>query len=525
MSKIAILVAWLFGLSWTSGASLGEEFAEWGGVVASYYFSYLDIGLGAGEIDPFLKSIWVESETNDLVFLDYFAQSQEKPFKEEFLLAKYSKGEKDQNRTQDHAKAKPERNSCFLLKVLNPSKFLRLRLFTSFLSASNLSLSISLLNWSQDADCPLDPVPIVSLKNEKIPSTMPIMHYKTHRPNSVSDGQRFYEGFAQQHFLRNLSFQVDPEPLYTVRFFTLPRTGTHIIANSMAQMLEEFFILFPRFHGKLWGTGSFDYKNGEIRSAFKHSRLSISHYVPPEHVPSRVIFTFRDPIEFIDSSFYGSLHQSTSCAYQRAKPGYHKEPLFIEFIKAKILQINQIDSLLYDLVPSPFYIRFDDLLGDPFRTFCDIISFINAFPCELSIGEKVKGVLETQGIRSSYKSKSLQESIEAVNEREKWKGIYEAYGRQMVSMVYNDPVTKKLIEFYEYTGRYSEFFGVEQKPKGTGKTFRKESQDSLERVLAHRERISPKIRHSRKWEKWDLVPQIERIIESDVFKKYKMCEE
>lgn len=313
-------------------------------------------------------------------------------------------------------------------------------------------------------------------------------------PKSIKEGTSFYAGYnAGLHSFGRGFHQNDP--LYKTRIFTFPKAGTHIFSGTLAGMLNEHVGLFPEAQRQPAKT---DESVNELRASPFHTRFLASHNIPSTKrkpfLVRKVVLSFRNPIDAIDSKFHSKNQLATpKCKNAKSLSGYENEKLFENIIRQRTVADTALFNQAWDISQKliRYHVRFEDMTQKPIETFKELISYVNSFPFEWSHLGRVEEFLETKGIVSNYKTIKVkgeqEEEGKPKNEFGARRDLLRAYPRHNVEKIFKS--FEQFIYFYGYAEKYREVLGetiVPIKKEIENETeFAKENKRVLEKLLRY----------------------------------------
>lgn len=367
-------------------------------------------------------------------------------------------------------------SKCHLLPFgLSESFFL-----VTVLDANRTSVSIHLNSSFSKSEA--NPEQFALAFNEKIKTPIiPAYFFSRFRASSVEEGKNYFDYFAEAHFNKNLSIYPDLDPEGSTVILTLPRSGTHVYLGTLELIYEEFIGLFRK--GYLDEKG-FDVSSGVFRPSKGFTRIEIQHHPPPKHI-NRIVYGYRDIVEAIDSRF--RLFDSSSSG-RKLKKGYPKEPQFKQFLQAFFIYSLPKIERFFEPRLHKYFVDFTDLKSSPEDTFCQIISYIDRFPCEYSWKPKIIEVLQEKGLVSSYET-SPKESFREM--RQKTKELYEDYGQELVFMIMRSSFMFMASFFGNDIFAKEVFTPGFKRPEDYEPLYKKINRKEMERTLHYRDDFKP----------------------------------
>lgn len=349
---------------------------------------------------------------------------------------------------------------------------------------------------------------------------LPLYFYCRFKVASISEGRKYYGSFDSQHLSRDLFFYKDKKTLMDTEIVTLPRSGTHIFASTLENIYEEFTGLFD---GGFERPINFDNEGGMLRPSKGFVRITINH-MSKKSFMNRIVYTCRDIVEVVDSRF--RLWEDPAKFKITYKKGYHREPEFKAYLRGFFDYYSLKVKVLLDGNFHKFFVDFGEMKENSEEVFCDLISFVDRFPCEYSWKPKLQSILKEKGLLSSYNASSANDK----GTRQKTKELYEEYGRELVEMIHSSPL-RFMAQFFGYNETAKEvFFEGFQRPEGHQPMYKESNRKTLERTLHYRDLFERpdgfsemnkefhKTVATRKMKKKD----VEKLALNPVFEKYKV---
>lgn len=336
---------------------------------------------------------------------------------------------------------------------------------------------------------------LVSLRN-----LIPTQHYNLHYPKTIAEGRKFYHFFNQSHIDRHLGYQKQRHFENRMLIASYPRTGTNLFRRTIENILDEFSSNFIGYTIDQVGGKMLDFINtaGEMRGPADYIRIITEHSlywaVQDKTTINKIIVNMRNPLDMIDSRFQ---HNILSNAQRGKVSGeYWRSHAFKNELVSNKIASNAAISFQYEsLMHSEFPIllsRFEDLMYNPVRTFCDALTYIESVPCDFSWKPKLLKYLEVNGYSSFYRTDFANTTIpeEPYPEIKKSK-LFSTYDPSTIRSFYYFFI--KTIHFCGYSHLYKDYLKEaeisefeKQVKEYQGRTFKEKNKRSLELALQYK---------------------------------------
>lgn len=295
--------------------------------------------------------------------------------------------------------------------------------------------------------------------NEKLQLPLfPVYFYERHEPfKTIEEGKRFYEHFESQHLARNLRY-FEYRPIDITLISTLPRSGTHVWGGTLEEVYGEWVSYFP------WSNEQPEEQDAQFGLMARGNRMKNRIFLQHGRIKLKEIrrfcFSYRDPVEVLDSLFQRPLYYENQ---KRAindklslKPEFRKEQIFKKWVM-DITQHFDVDFFkLHET--NVFLLNYNEMVQNPEPVFCEMISFIDRFPCEFSWKGKLKETLSEKGLVSSYKRVDVERR--AGSGEDKTTRLYQSYGQALVDRIYSSNYAN-YIEVFGFYSNYKKAFGID----------------------------------------------------------------
>lgn len=310
----------------------------------------------------------------------------------------------------------------------------------------------------------------------------PVFDYLRFYPETVNQGKDYYERFSNKHLSRNLSFYKEAVPQTTI--FTLPRSGTHILSFMLAEILDEFVLLFPGSERER----HLDREAGELRGTAENCRVMITHrFYKRDYFKIRipkVVLMFKNPLTSLDSAFCTNIQtpaKSLECQYKKPRKGYERHPDFRDWVNDSLNRFLQMAQHNHRNLKDSLklFVTYEDLVSRPFDILSEILSFLESIPAELTYKKAIQKTLKEKGLRSQY-SHLVKEDPNKRSTEELFKDYPEEILRKIADSF------EDFILFYGYNALYEKNMDWRPKDNFSMKpNYKEENKKTMEQIVKH----------------------------------------
>lgn len=308
-----------------------------------------------------------------------------------------------------------------------------------------------------------------------------IKKYKQFLPLTIDQGQSVYPAFNEAHLARGIPFEVAHRPFQL--FCSFQRSGTHVFVRTYENLFSEYFSSVFQNESDTGYEQRGGIMRGDVdtvRAFWLHNFQSYPNYM--QNRVQRILFMLREPVERY-ASFFNYLLSTGNHNFKMEKYyNFYTTPRFQNFVKV----FSEFDSnrimlrWLTTRIPI-YYIRYEDMMDNPAELFCDVFSFMNSVPANITDMEAhIRKEIGRNGLVSHYSS------IENPKYSPKAK-TFESFGKKMVSHVYEK--SKEWLEIFGYekiiqswleTGQFEQMDNSKDLP------FYSRNQETLQNVMLYK---------------------------------------
>lgn len=314
-----------------------------------------------------------------------------------------------------------------------------------------------------------------------------IEKYKKIIPQTVQEALAYHKNFQSIMLERNLSFYQEPIEKVS-HIITIQRAGTHLVSRLLEDILGEWVSMFPLQESKTFV--NLDQLKGYPT---EHCRISTSHSIIDNQEKrfslrvDRYVFLVRDILDASDSLY----HKRRLVDHEAKFQGEYWLTEDFSYFFYKLLPDFERKAGIYIPLDYPkITVRYEDLMASPHQVTESLLSFILLYPARHAILPKIKEVLETQGLRSYYKTTTTANSTEVEgsqpeeqkefsNLKKEKKDRTEMFKLEMIKRVWES--SRKYLGFFDYEEKIRNKLG--QQRRWMEETFREDNTRNMEKML------------------------------------------